>query len=258
MSDEDDDVTMSSPNAVPLSTKVMSSPNAVPMRKRPFFKCRRRRGMTRISPWIPRTIQQYNHRHGRGILCFRNHAYCLTNGITSYVVENYPDFERKLLQHVADMEITTLYVTDTATQVLWRLVHKTDDISVNGNMKKIWINVGVVWCGNNEWMFTICIGAKNITNCFEKFLENTQKFFLNTLPHHYLLQVFNTAIAHATGSTHARRSTSSFSYSGQPRISRGGQSSLTFQALDQNDVYGLSEFRKSKLPRKFSRECPNL
>ncbi|KAF8789723.1 hypothetical protein HNY73_007642 [Argiope bruennichi] len=94
--DEDDDVTMSSANAVPPSTETMSSPHAMPMRKRPFFKCRRRRGMTRISPWIPRTIQQYNHRHGMGVLCFRNQAYCLTNGITSYVVENDPDFERKL------------------------------------------------------------------------------------------------------------------------------------------------------------------
>ncbi|KAF8785833.1 hypothetical protein HNY73_011335 [Argiope bruennichi] len=127
-----DDVT---PDVVPSSTEVMSSPNAVPlstkvppMRKRPFFQCRRRRGMTRISPW--RSIQQYNHRHGMGVLCFRNHAYCLTNGITSYVVENDPDFERKLLQHAADMKITTLYVTDTATQVRWRLVNKTNDISV--------------------------------------------------------------------------------------------------------------------------------
>ncbi|KAF8793590.1 hypothetical protein HNY73_001647 [Argiope bruennichi] len=119
---------MSSHNAVPLSTKVMLSPNAMPLRKRPLFQCRRRRGITRISPW--RSIQQYNHRHGMAALCFRNHAYCLTNGITSYVVQNDPDFERKLLQHVADMKITTLCLTDTATQVRWRLVHKTNDISV--------------------------------------------------------------------------------------------------------------------------------
>ncbi|KAF8784926.1 hypothetical protein HNY73_010533 [Argiope bruennichi] len=66
----------------------------------------------------------YHHKREMAVLWYRNVGYCLTNGATSYLVENDPDREKKMIEHVTNTTITVLYVIDVASGIRWRLLNK--------------------------------------------------------------------------------------------------------------------------------------
>ncbi|GBM98846.1 hypothetical protein AVEN_67113-1, partial [Araneus ventricosus] len=74
-----------------------------------------------------RTIQIYRHKEGLAVLCFRDRAYCLTNGTKSHVREHDGRYVASLLDQMKDMNVTRLYVTDVVSQIRWELIAQTLD-----------------------------------------------------------------------------------------------------------------------------------
>ncbi|KAF8773364.1 hypothetical protein HNY73_016034 [Argiope bruennichi] len=76
-----------------------------------------------IRPWKPTTnankiIQMYRHKDSFLALCFRNHGYCLADGIPPYVRQDDPDLDKSLLRHLSETFVNKLYVTYEASPVI--------------------------------------------------------------------------------------------------------------------------------------------
>ncbi|KAF8782548.1 hypothetical protein HNY73_012817 [Argiope bruennichi] len=84
-----------------------------------------RRHLT-IRPWTNanKMIQMYRHKDSFLVLCFRNHGYCLTDGITSFVRQDDPDLDKSLLRHLSETFVNKLYVTDEASLYRWAILRR--------------------------------------------------------------------------------------------------------------------------------------